>query len=225
MSGILFFIFASCQPLKYTELRRWFAVLQKITQYSSCSGTLFIIFCTDNHYTKQQMSIHRRRINLAWSSICLLHMSHKFTKSCIAPMNKYLKLLLEARLEGRLAKGRPANRWWVCHASRSIASLPIFVTDVMPVTSCFIQPNHLFAGLPFGGQTWRQVWRPDWKAEDQRLDLQKRWLNCIKQDVTGMTSVTEIGRLAMNREAWHTIMYLMARPSEETHPCWRLRSR
>ena len=72
------------------------------------------------------------------------------------PQERYPKLLLESRLEGRRPKGRPA----------------------------------------------------------------KRWTDCIKQDIKmiGMTSITEAGRMAMNREAWHNIMDQMARQSEVHAP-------
>ena len=69
---------------------------------------------------------------------------------------RYPKLLLEARLEGRRPKGRPA----------------------------------------------------------------KRWMDCIRQDIEigGMTSVTEAGRMAMDRKAWQNIMDQVARQSEEDTP-------
>ena len=69
---------------------------------------------------------------------------------------RYPKLLLEARLEGRRPKGRPA----------------------------------------------------------------KRWMDCIRQDIQigGMGSVTEAGRMAVDRKAWQNIMDQMARQSEEDAP-------
>ena len=69
---------------------------------------------------------------------------------------RYPKLLLEARLEGRRPKGRPA----------------------------------------------------------------KRWMDCTRQDIQigGMRSVTEAGRMAMDRKAWQNIMDQMARQSEEDAP-------
>ena len=69
---------------------------------------------------------------------------------------RYPKLLLEARPEGRRPEGRPANRW----------------------------------------------------------------MDCIKQDIKigGITSVTEAGRMAMDREAWRNIMDQMTRQSEEDAP-------
>ena len=48
----------------------------------------------------------------------------------------------------------------------------------------------------------------------------KRWMDCIRQDIKigGMTSVTEAGRMAMDRKAWQNIMDQMARQSEEDAP-------
>ena len=48
----------------------------------------------------------------------------------------------------------------------------------------------------------------------------KRWMDCIRQDIQigGMRSVTEAGRMAMDRKAWQNIMDQMARQSEEDAP-------
>ena len=45
-------------------------------------------------------------------------------------------------------------------------------------------------------------------------------MDCIRQDIQigGMTSVTEAGRMAMDRKAWQNIMDQMARQSEEDAP-------
>ena len=45
-------------------------------------------------------------------------------------------------------------------------------------------------------------------------------MDCIRQDIKlgGMTSVTEVGRMAMDRKAWQNIMDQMARQSEEDAP-------
>ena len=48
----------------------------------------------------------------------------------------------------------------------------------------------------------------------------KRWMDCIRQDIQigGMRSVTETGRMAMDRKAWQNIMDQMTRQSEEDAP-------
>ena len=59
--------------------------------------------------------------------------------------------------------------------------------------------------IPSGGQTGKQK--------------TKRLMECMdKYKTGGMTSVTEVKRMAMDQEAWHNITDQMARQSEENAP-------